>query len=388
MTSQYATPDYQFFIKNAYTTAFVDEIAPQDIVSVKWTRTWRGGGSWSMTLPLNSRYTSAFTAHHQLIHIVRNGLSEFVGVIMKRGVDPLGKNWTIGGPDLTGFWLSQRVVGETISDARSGVGETVIKSYVNAYLGSTAAVARQGTTYLTGKTFAVTADSARGSSVYGNANRQDLLALTQSLCEAALLTQEVNLVSAGYSYDVGVIVDHTSDVIGAVPFSADWDNVEAMTFNEDYTQYRNHHYVAGDGSGSLRNVTEIAASGLTTDFRFESVIDVPWASSVNLRTTIGNAEVLKRARQLVGVTAKPFRFGQNSVYRTDFDVGWNISFAEAQLRAGSIDMPIAAVTVSVTSSGSQPVEDITFDLGQPNPDSVLRKYQETLDMIKNAAAVG
>jgi len=383
----YQTPEYQFFIRNLRTLAYVDEINPADVEAASWKRMFRGGGAWVMTLPLDDRYTATLLATHQLIHVVRNGATEFIGVIMLRKVNALGKKWVIGGPDLTSYWLSQRIVGETTADDVDGIGETVAKAYVEAYLGPSAAAARRGTAYLSGKTFTVAADDARGSYVYSPANRMGLLAVTQSVCEAAELCQEVTMTADGYEYDVTEIADHTS-AAGEIPFSVAWDNVEGLEFSEDYTNHRNYHFVAGDGSGGARNVTEVedTASISAGDMRWEQVIDAPFATTVDQRATVGGLEILRRRRSIVTVKAKPFRASQNSVYREDFNVGWKVTFAEPRLRAEAIDLPIAAVSVAISHSGQNPVEDVSFDLGVANPDSIMRRYQEAIAAMQASLA--
>lgn len=386
----YATPDYQFFIRNLRTLAVVDEIAPQDIRAAKWTRAHRGGGSWDVSLPRNSRYTPALLVPHQVLHVVRNGVTEFAGVLERRKIDRLAKTWTIGGPDLTAFWLAQRIVGATATDDRNGVGETVLKAYIENHLGASAAAARRMTASLTGLTFTIVADTARGSNVYGAANRKNLLTLTQELCEAANLMQEITMDSGygGYSYDVTTPPDHTLSYSGAVPFSVDWNNVEALEYIEDYTQYRNHHYVAGDGVGAVRNVTEVAdAASVTADMRREAVIDARYATTANQRTSVGDLEVLKRARQLVTVKAKPFRAGANSVYRTDYDLGWTVTFAESGLRDDSIDVPIVAITVNIGANGNSPVEDIQFELGERMADSTVRRLLDAVSAMQASSLV-
>lgn len=376
--------DYEFLLRDPLTLEYVDELHPDDLAAVKWTRRDIGGGKWSATLPrvtTRRNYGPSVLAPHRILEVRRDGEQEFVGVLESRQIDPLGRIWTIGGPDLAGFWLPMRTVGATTPEARSGAAETVAKAYIEAHIGPSAAVARRPPGPAT---WTVEADGGAGGAVTISAQRRSLLQVAQEAVLAGDLTHEVVLLPdfSGYQYQVRRPVDGTVGGSGAAPFSVDWNNVEELVYLEDFREYRNMLYVAGDGTGAARNVTEVEGADVGTHFRREGTLDARYATSAALRTAAGELDLAMRSQLLVRVSATPFRGSANAVYREDWDIGWNITFGESELREEPIDIRVVAATVELTRAVG---ERITFELGEYQPTSTLRRLGDALRRLQVAA---
>ncbi|MCC6238100.1 MAG: hypothetical protein IT299_11090 [Dehalococcoidia bacterium] len=378
-----AIPNYQFLLRNPSSLAVTFEVRPQDVQTAEWTRDQFGFGSWSMTLPRNDTYRPEALAKHSLLEVMRDGRLEFVGALELRQVDELARFWTVGGPQLTAWMLGMRVVGETTPDNRSGAAETVLKGYVTAYLGSSAAAPRQLATYLTTATFVVEADQGRGTTVSVAANRKYLSQLSQEVCIAGNVVQEIAVRAdrAGYDYKVTVPTNATVSA-GARPFSVSWDNVAQFQFVEDYRQHKNFLYIAGNGSGAARAVSEVSDAGsITADWRREVVIDAAYATTADARTTVGTYEQALRRMALVGVKASPLYGGGPAVYHQDWDVGWDVTLAQGELREASVDVRIAAATVRLAANE---IETVGFTLGLRRQDSELRRLADAVIRLQQS----
>ena len=378
------TPDYEFHVHDVRTLDEDQELRPESVLKAKWTRSAYGAGSFELQIPRMDLNLESAEDHH-LIEVNRDEQIEFVGVIEKRTIDPLGKVWTLSGPDLTSWWLNLRVVGAVTGEDRSGIAEDVIVDYMDAHLGSIASAARQAQLALGGGLlFSIPTSSRRGASVTIAAQRRYLFDVVMEAAQQGDILPSIQLLSgyAGYAFQIDTPRDATLTG-GGVPFSVDWNNVEALAFTEDFSQYKNHIYVMGDGSGDARNYTEVEdAASVATHFRREGVTDARDSTSAALREAVGTLELLKRNNALVAVQATPFRGAANSVYREDWDVGWYVTFSESALRTSSIDVQVAAASVELTRGQG---ERITFELGQQRATSQLRRIEEAIRQLRVAS---
>ena len=87
---------------------------------------------------------------------------------------------------------------------------------------------------------------------------------------------------------------------------------------------------------------------------------------------------------LVGVKASPLYGGGPAVYRADWDVGWDVTFAQGELREASVDVRIAAATVRLTGSE---IETIGFTLGLRRQDSDVRRLADAITRLQQSANV-
>lgn len=388
--------EYQFRLLSVTTLARLGEIRPQDVVG-NWTRRSLGGGSFELTIPLSILgsdgallYPPATLALHRLVEIIRDGEREFVGVIEKRTIDPLAKTWMISGPDLTQFWLSQRIVGATTAETGSGAAETTVKTFVDNHLGTGGSnpAARQAAHYLS-VPFSIEADAGYGGTVSVKAQRKSLFQLVQELCDvgAGDLLPEVVITTdyAGYEFRITRPTDRTQSS-GSAPFSVTAANVERIKYIEDASELKTFLYVGGDGSGDSRNVTEVEDTTLVgTHMRREFVEDAPWATTEDQRTDYGTLSLAQRARRLVSIDAKPYRASATAEYRDDWDVGDDVSFSAPELREESIDIRVVAARIDLRPGAA---EDVSFELGEHRADSVVRPMVEAINRMKAAANVG
>lgn len=396
----YTTPAYEFrlidptTLTNGGLTQYA-ELDPRDVTGY-WIRTDVGGSSFSFTLPFSEldtasgrKYTRATLRRHAYLEIRRNGVQEFVGVLERCEYAADLRQWTIAGPDLTAHLLGMRVVAPTAPYSPNGPCETVIKDRVTNLLGSGAAAAQQiGSGVLFACPFTVEADSARGLTVQLQAQRLSLLQFAQQVCRDGHMLPQMVLASdySGIQFQTAVPANHTS-TNGAVPFAVSWANVEMLKFIEDYSQFKNHYYVAADGVGAARNVAEIEdASSVANHGRREGVIDAPYATSSAGRTDVGNLQIAQNELALIAIDAVPLRSANNAQYRTDWDVGWDVTFAEPNLlpaSAPSVDVRIVAAKIEFNRNDG---EKQTFSLGTAMPGSNMRALFEAVRRLQVANA--
>lgn len=384
----YTTPRFEFLLRNPRTLELVGELHPRDVTAT-WTRRDIDAGGFRVVVPRERAALDAI-ALHNVLEIRRDVLdgrglqTEFVGVIDSRDVDEFGRMWTLEGTDLLGFWLSKRIVGATTAALKSGPAETVLKAYVAENLGSAAATERRAASELIGLAWSVAPSDGKGTDVEFRAVRANLLSeVSIPVCRLGDLVQTVVLLpdDAGYEYRTALPVDATVSS-GGLPFSLGWDNVEELGYREDFRGLANAVYVLGDGFGDTRNVSEVTLAGsITSHFRREIALDARYANTVGLRTDAGEAELERHDEIAVTVRGKPLRVSANSRYREDWDVGTTVTVAIPQIDV-QVDRRIVAATVSLSESAG---EDVTFELGVHQSQSLLRRMVERLRQL-NAAA--
>lgn len=378
--------DYEFLVRNARTLQLLGELRPQD-VTASWTRRDVDAGSFQLSVPREA-VTNELMALHNVIEIRRSSTGgaerEFVGVVETRRLDAFGTQWTLEGPDLLGFWLTQRIVGFDEAVAKTGVGETVIKAFVDENLGSAADAARRASADLTGLTWQIEADGARGSSVDFRTIRSNLLTdVTSKLCRMSDLLQDVVPLSdySGYEYRITEPVDATAST-GGTPFAVGWDNVEQLEYRQDYRRAATVLYVLGDGSGDTRNVTTVTDSdAVNAHFRRERTFDARYATTGDQRTELGQLELERHDAATQSMRARPLRTSENARYREDWDIGHDITIAvpEADI---AVDRRVVAATVALTRAAG---EEISFELGVNSAESVFRRLDERLRQLAVAS---
>lgn len=381
------TPTYQFLSLAPRTLTFTGEIRPQDILRARWTRRDLEPGSFEITVP-RLKYADtaglATIAEHQVLRVLRDGVVEFEGVIQKRVLDRLANTWVLSGPDLLGFFLRRRVVGATAAVAKSGAAETVAKAYVDENGGpSTSDATRKFSAELTALTFTVATSGGSGATVDYNARRQYLDQVVANVLREGDLNHKLTIDTdlGGYTYATFAVVDRTVGT-GGTPLSVGWDNVEALTYIENLSSVINFLYVAGDGSGDARNVTEVSdASSIATDFRREGVIDARYADTAQRRTDFGNAELARQLEIARSVSVQPLRSSANARYRTDWDVGDDITVA---IPAVSVELDrrvVAAIVELARGSG----ETVSMEVGVFKATSALRRMEKAFERLQAAA---
>lgn len=374
------TPDYEFRLYDPRDLSSRGELHPLH-VTANWTRRDVVPGQFQIVIP-RDRVTIDQLAPQTIVEILRDGEPEFWGVLERRQIDPLAKNWQLSGPDLLGFWTSARVVGKSAPENRTGLAETVMLDYVAAHLGSGAGAGRTVSGALSGKTFTVPASSGRGGTIIEAHTRKFLRAVIESCARKGDLLPSIVINSAGYAFRVDSPVDATQSG-GAVPFGVDFDNVEALVFVEDFSEFKNSLAVLGDGAAAARNLTEVGDSGsIAAHFLREGLYDARQATTSDQRTSIANLELARRTQARVKVSARPLRAASSARYRLDWDVGWDVTLAESELLATALDIRVVSATVALSRARG---EEVTFELGQYRPNDQMRRIEEALGLLRTAS---
>lgn len=393
---------YSFRVLNPRTFALVAEIAPEDVTGARWTRMQYEPGTWALTVPavkvagIDDAASVSVFARQNLVEIRRasevdetTGLRtmdvEFVGCILTRELSADGQTWTFSGFDLLD-WLRRRVVGRTTASAKSGTAETVIKAYVEEHLGATAGAGRVATDELAGgKTFTIEADFARGSAVEYSAQRITLDRVTADLCRQGDLLQRISIVAGGLEYSISEPTDRTtSSALPATIFSVNLDNASGIGWREGFGSVINAMTVMGTGTGDTRTTRDVTdATSISTDFRREGTYEAKAATTNDQLDAIGAAEIERQLSAAVAAEVIPITSSPNARYRTDWDLGDDITVAIPVAGVTAIDRRIASVSVRLDREG----EHITFTLGNERPTSTLRRLQRVIERLRDQGAV-
>jgi hypothetical protein len=210
---------------------------------------------WQLTLDAHSEGAQLLGLPGGII-VERDGVTLLSGPVTnaQRVLSGDGETLTVTGVDDT-VWLERRLalpvpMGPPYTaatyDDRSGVAETVMRGYVDANLGPTAAAARRL------PHFALAPDLGRGASVRGRARFHTLLELLQRLALAGGdLGFRIVQVDTTLEFQVYAPSDRTATAI----FGFDFGNLVAYDYvlaapSTDYV------YVGGQGEGTARVFVE------------------------------------------------------------------------------------------------------------------------------------
>lgn len=375
----YTPPTYEFRVRNARTLALEGEIRPQDVISAEWTRHYLEPSRWRLAVP-RRLVDPDLIARQRVVEVRRDGSTEFVGFILRRQLDRIGETWELSGFDAKD-WLRRRGVGPDTAVAKADVAETVAKAFVDENLGPGAST-RAASGELTGKTFTVEADAGRGDAVDVQVRRRMLDAVLVDVLRAGGLWHDVVLTDAGWEYRVHPITDATIDT-GAVPFSVGFDNVDALTYVEDYQRTTNKLYVMGGGTGDARTVREVDdASSVAADFLREGFYDARDASTNDELDQAGATEIERQLLASVNADVAPLLTSDNARYRDDWNIGTNVTIAIPVVDV-TIDRPVVAATVSLAEGAA--AETIRMQLGVAHARSQLRRIGDALAALQRAA---
>lgn len=385
----YRTPTYEFLIRNPRTFALLGELPPADIESAQWSRHQYRPGEWRLTIPRVAADRAAAAAgvdllsEQNMLEILRDGAVEFQGYILTDALDRENVARTVGGYCLRD-WLGRRYIGSGAAEEASGVGETELKALVTAHLGSGAAANRQATgELLGGKTFTVEADAGRGAVVAYKAQRRVLSDVLADICEQAGLLHDVVLTSAGLEYRVSEPTDATQGTSGSA-WSVALDNTDGIGWQVDRRAIANALYVAGTGSGDTRTVRTVRdETSIAQHFLREGVLNVPAATSNDQLDAMGAAEIARQDQAAISALVQPIKTSLTARYRTDWDVGWDITVDLPFSPYGSIDRRIVAASVELRREDG---ERITMALGAEAP-SVVKRIERKFAQVDGALSV-
>lgn len=83
----------------------------------------------------------------------------------------------------------------------------------------------------------------------------------------------------------------------------------------------------------------------------------------------------------MALRVKPLRVSENARYREDWDIGHDVTVGIPEVGV-QVDRRIVAATVTLSRGAG---EDITFELGMHNAQSVFRRLEERLRQLSIAS---
>ena len=120
--------DYELQIRDPRTLELGGVV--RDYAALWYERTAVDPGRFELVVHLDELPDPALAAAGGMLVVLRDGAPEFAGVIERREFHADERTWTLGGPDLLGFFAG-RYWPELA--AATGAAETVAKSYVTAH---------------------------------------------------------------------------------------------------------------------------------------------------------------------------------------------------------------------------------------------------------------
>ena len=215
--------DYILRIRDPRTLKLVAILPEYD--SVTWTRRDLEAGSFQLDIFLDQLDDVTNVARNNIFEVVRDGTFEFAGVIRRSLYNALDRKLVLSGPDIKGFWLSNREIdpGASEFDVQSGVvGETAMIHYVNDHLMAPSDSTRKMSSELTSPiTATARATNAKGSSVDFNARWENLLKLLVEIGERADLTHDI-VISPDFTTNPDVDQRHV--LRASTAKVTNWDN--------------------------------------------------------------------------------------------------------------------------------------------------------------------
>lgn len=170
-----------------------------------------------------------------------------------------------------------------VADVRSGIGETIIKQYVNLNAGPGTIAARQTLGLV------IETDTARGASVIGTARMINLLQLIQPLAQAAGLGFRVLFSGDNLQFQIFVPVDRSS----TAKFGVDLGNL--ISYERTREAAQTNCAIAGDsGTGTARVYREINDTSSQTLWsnRTEAFVDQSGTTNTTQLDQAATSEVV------------------------------------------------------------------------------------------------
>lgn len=232
------------------------------LTSLNVTARYNDVGSWSLTIPLGSAQASLFT---QTAGVIIHYGDETGPVLMSGPVWQIEEEWNEQNPGAGTLVVTgksdEKVIAERLAyqvptsvatsqsaseyDRQTGVGETVIKSYVNRNAGPGALLARR----VAGLT--IETDAARGSTVKGSARMTPLADLITPLALSAGLGWRVVQVGTGLEFQIYAPTDRTA----TARFSPELRNLGSFKRTRTAPSVT-AAVVGGQGDGTARTFVE------------------------------------------------------------------------------------------------------------------------------------
>lgn len=269
------------------------------LTSLELTPVYNGVGGWTMNLPAGTAQAALFVKGGWISVSAPDGEELFAGQIRGRkkirsDSEPFAGMLTAYGPSAESALtdrLAFQVPGQPATnqsafeyDRRSGVGETVLKAYVNLNAGPGAIVARRTAGLV------IEADGARGATVIGSARMTPLLDLIGPLAESAGLGFRVLFNADG---DLEFQIYEPTDKAESARFGIDLGNLNSYEHTEEAPKV-SAAIVGGSGDGTARTFREVLDTDAITDWgtRNEVFVDQAGAASTDEMDQAGAEQVV------------------------------------------------------------------------------------------------
>lgn len=354
-------------------TVFDDIMDPQAIIKsaeeFSYTEDWYYPDVWELKLSSVKPGADVIELLGHIGWTDSNGVTH-VGIIEKieqpRSRD--SQQWTISGRGSLALFARRRCIEEWATVATDGYDvqsdvayETALRHYVTQEVISPSVAGR----VISGVSLNVE-DLLRGLDYNGDkcekrVRGEPLLDVLTDLCQTSTLGCDLVWTGATatptnkytWRFDVYAGTDRRNSVKLSVNFS----NVLSYRYAESCLNLATVEYVAGEGDGDTRPLTEVYQTATTGKDRFEDFIDAQDCTSEDLRAERG-LEMLSQK-----VNEKTFEFdynpnSQNAVYGVDFFVGDIITVSDPDLGVTMIDRVVTATT-TYSSDG----KTITIGMG-------------------------
>lgn len=247
--------------------------------------------------------------------------------------------------------------------ALNGTTEAFMKELVDNNVGPNAPADRQ----ISGLTVATNQD--RGTTKNYKARFDNLLDKLGKVGQQDGIGWEVSLSGADLEFDVVVGADLSSSVV----FDMDYDTALTQDWDQTRSDSRNVAYVAGQGEGVDRDVTEVTEGSPTGADRRETFVDARHIESASDLTEEGEEELADRTEEDTFST-KLFVSGPRR-YKEHFDLG---DLVRVRHQPWNLDVVKRVVEVQQSIDPERGETDMTIVLGRP-PSSIRQRMRQELE---------
>lgn len=374
----------------------IGQFTPDDLIGFVMVMRYNNVGSWSMTIPANSRYADVMRQPGTGIIVSYAGEVIYSGSMtsarLQQSIDNLVGDWVIEGAD-DSLVLTERLaypvpstdnLAEQIDpyDLRTGVAETVIKGYVADNIGNTAGTSRAIANFI------IEADELRGYEVSGSARFQSLQELIYPLAQTGGIGYNVEQNGDVLEFKVYEPIDRSASVRMDL-YNGRLTSTEYAYVVPELTRA----IVGGDGDGAYRALLEgTSAESLDAELiwgrKIERFVDGRGTTDSDELTQSANSALVDKGKTIVNLNVVP---SDNQTMRFGYD--WNLG-DKVTVVAGDIESSavVTEVGISVQSDGVR----LGATVGTPTPisfESKIAASQQDADirisnLERNAVGAG
>lgn len=334
----------------------IGQISPQDLVGATFVIPFNNVGSWSLTLPYNHSLGEYLRQpNYGLVLTGPNGQTLISGPTLSARLsqtqDNIEGNWEITGAS------DDIVVAEHLAypkpstadvtaqtddyDDRSGEAEFVIKSYLEANIGSLAPTVRRVPNLV------VADNQGRGAVVSAAARFDNLQSLIYQLAQVGGIGYQITQVADELVFEVFEPQDRTSTI------RMDIENRKLTSAIYSYGTPTVTRAIVG-GKGEAKNRTFIertSAESLEAESvwgrRVETFVDARNANNVNELNTAGDELLVDRGKTITEMSVTPSD-DVNMVYGVDWFVGDRVTVVNNDVETAAV---VTEIGIRIDSDG-------------------------------------